>query len=170
MPRWNGTDCCKLLSAKTGAANCKLHVCAGKSERSLSGAQCVRALPSLTSQPTLAVAATSRLISCWCAPAALYSAPQRACTNVLVLVGWDLRLRSSPATPNSLRVGALASTLTNETTAVVCRNLNNNRTYGIYWKFDLEYKNIIYSFKVLYCMYTCGWYYDIIININKYKI
>ena len=130
MPRWNGTDCCKLLSATEVAANCKLHACVGKSERSLTGAQCARALPSLTSQPMLAVAATSRPISCWCAPAALYSAPQRACTLVLVLVDWDLRLSSSPATPNLLRVRALASrTLSNDTTAVVCCNLtlNNNK-------------------------------------------
>ena len=133
MWRWNGTDCCKLLSAKTVATNCKLHVCAGKSERSLTGAQCVRALPSLTSQPMLAVAATSRLISCWCASAAPYCAPQGACTLALVLVGWDLRLRSSPDTPNLLRVRAIAHTLSHDTTgtAVVCRNLINKQLWNL---------------------------------------
>ena len=68
-----------------------------------------------------------------------YSTPQGACTHVLVLIGWDLRLRSFPATPNLLRVGALARALSHETTAVVCRNLNNNQTnVKIYWKLDLE--------------------------------
>ena len=138
MPRWNGTDCCKSSSAKTVAACCKLHVSAAKSERSLTGAQCVRALPSLISQPTLAVAVTSRLISCWFAHAALYSAPQRVCTHVLVSVVWGLRWRRSPATLDLLRVPALACRIllndaNRDTTAAVCSNNNRWKMTSFSW-------------------------------------